>query len=137
MSMLQHQKPQSTPRAAKQGFARETDVNVIVAQARRIGVIPQATVNPPRYVDNQGLEGFHKALTLITRVQQAFDLLPAKIREACGNKPEGYVSLITDKNRREQAIGLGLVKPPPPPKKGEKDPMPEAKKPDEKGDLKK
>lgn len=123
MSMsLQPTKTLSKPRAAKQSMARETDINYIVAQSTRLGAIPQARTQPPQFIDLAGVPNFHESLNLITRAQQAFAILPAKIRSACNNDIRGYVSLVTDKNRREEAISLGLLKAKTPPTKAEKKP---------------
>lgn len=121
MSMIPHSDRQlSKPRAAKQSMARECDVNHIVAQSIRLGAIPQARTTPPQFIDLAGIPDFHDAINRVTRAKQSFDLLPSKIRAACGHDLRGYVSLMTDKTRREEAIQLGLVKPSTPQKTGDK-----------------
>lgn len=131
MSMLEPTKPTST-RAAKQSMAAESDVNVIVAKSRRLGVIPSAHTRPPMYLDLTGIGTAHAALTHIARAQQTFEALPAKVREKCGNNIKGYLELLTDKKRRDLAIELGLIKPESSSPKGEKKDEPKTT-PDEKG----
>lgn len=134
MSFLDH-KPHSKPRAAKQAPGKEMDINNIVKLAGRMGAIPHAHQRPPMYLDLTGLGTFHSALTLVTRANQVFNSLPSKVREACGNKVEGYVSLLTDKKRRDQAISLGLIPPDKSPQKGDKK-AEEKPSPDDKKEVK-
>lgn len=134
MSMnLQASAKPSKPRAAKQSMASECDVNKIVARSYRLGAIPQARTEPPQFVDLAGIPEFHDSITRVTRAKQAFDLLPSQVRKACGNTIEGYVKLVTDPKRREEAESLGLIKAKiPPSQKAEKKPDTPPKNPDEK-----
>lgn len=109
------------PGRTKQSFKDETDVNKIVSNFQRTGLLPQSN-DPGRagYFDCVPVQalGYQGALELVARAQDQFMELPAKIRARFGNDPAQLLGFLSDKANRPEAEALGLVPretPPPPP----------------------
>lgn len=93
---------------AKQEFAAETDVNVIMNRYRQTGVLPQIG-SPGVYGDFTTREDYLSCMIRVRQAEEAFALLPAEIRDACGHDPAELVDLVVNPARRADAERLGLV----------------------------
>lgn len=93
---------------AKQEFAEECDINVIVKRFGLLGKLPQG-VRMPQYGDFTGVESFHEAANAIAAANESFSAMPAEVRARFQNDPERFVQFCLDDANREEAIKLGLV----------------------------
>lgn len=96
---------------AQQQFKDETDINVIV---RRFGVTGKAPVvfrNP--ITDFVDVTDYQSAMNAVVAAQREFAQLPAALRKRFGNDPAVLLDFLDDESNRDEAVRLGLVKPPP------------------------
>jgi phage internal scaffolding protein len=97
------------PTLAQQNFADECDINTIVNNFMRTGVMPDE-VSRPQFGDFSGaISDYQSALNLVLAGEEAFSELPAPLRARFHNDPVEYVSFFEDPNNRDEAVRLGLV----------------------------
>lgn len=102
------------PTLAQQQFKDDADINVIV---RRFGITGQLPTNGrmPTYSDFSEVVDYHTAMNAIASSQQAFNALPATLRERFGNNPQRFVEFCSDDRNLNEARSLGLNPSLPPP----------------------
>lgn len=106
----------------KQSFQQECDINTIMAKYAKDGVIAHVSRVQGAYGDFSNVEGYQLALNQVIAAQEAFDELPARVRERFGNDPANLMTFLQDVENRDEAIELGLIDkaaPEPPPQKVE------------------
>lgn len=98
------------PSMAKQSFAEEVDINTIV---RRFGISGQLPVGVrmPSYEDFTEVHDFKSAMDAIALAREAFDAMPAHVRERFDNDPAKFVDFTSDDGNLAEARKLGLVPP--------------------------
>lgn len=94
----------------RQEFKRECDINTIMARAARTGEMP-VNRNPGLYGDFSTVGDFQSAQELLKDATDQFNGLPSTVRERFRNNPVEMLAFVSDKNNREEAVKLGLVKP--------------------------
>lgn len=100
----------------------ETDVNVIVRKFAATGVPPRVPAGSPWYGDFSNVDDYLSARLAVITAEEAFARLPSKVRSAVGNDPAELIRVVTDPERRAEAIELGLIEEPEP--EPEPDPEP-------------
>lgn len=100
-----------------QEFKDECDVNRIMARALQFREDPALAPGEAKYGDfsefPEDLLGMHEQ---VRSAQEAFDALPARVRERFGNSPYNLVEFVADEKNKAEAMELGLIdKPAPPP----------------------
>lgn len=73
------------------------------------GQIPGMPQQQPMFMDLYNVPEYHEALNQVTKVNQDFARLPAKIRNRFQNSPTKLVEFCQDKENLIEAIDLGLV----------------------------
>lgn len=96
----------------KQQFAQEVDINRIVDKWRR-GQQPDPPSSRLAYGDFSNVTDFHSALLAIQDADEAFDRLPAGVRERFANNPGELLSFVSDDENLEEAYEIGLLERPP------------------------
>lgn len=82
----------------------------------------------PRYGDFSGVGDYLSCLSRLQQAQDAFDALPAKVRERFQNDPAELIAAAEDPARHGELRDLGLLLPgEAPPPAGEESPAPPAK----------
>lgn len=102
------------PSRTQQHFARECNINVIMAKARKTGMAP-VNSGMPQYLDCTvaALGNYHEAQNKIVAAQQSFAQLPAALRAKFGNNPDNLIEFLANEDNREMAEKLGLINPKP------------------------
>jgi len=88
-----------------------TDINEIVRQFGLTGQLPENPL-PPQYGDFSEVLDYHGALNAVRRSEEAFQALPAALRDRFRNDPALLVDFLGDEANRAEAVSLGLVNPP-------------------------
>lgn len=116
----------------KQSAKAECDVNNIIRQFDRDGVLPHLRDTIPEYVvftedELVGSAGFdyHQALNVVRAAQDGFEALPAELRKRFHNDPGEFVAFVDDPANRDEAVELGLVRRRPPAEAVREDPAPD------------
>jgi len=99
----------------QQQFKEDSDINTIVARARRTGILgdPNAP-RKPMFGDYSNSASFLEMRNYIATANQRFEALPAKLRRRSGNDPLQVVRFVEDPENKEEAIALGLLPKPVP-----------------------
>lgn len=92
----------------QQQFAKDADINEIVRRFGLTGELP-----PPRaahqYGDFSEVKDFQGAMEQLAIAREAFDLMPAEIREEFGYDPAYFVDWVSDPANEEAARSAGLL----------------------------
>lgn len=91
----------------KQSFSDETNINNILAQYLKTGLIDYVNENQGRYGDVTGLD-FQQAMDTVALGREMFDALPANIRDRFANDPARFLDFVDDPANDEEAIKLGI-----------------------------
>lgn len=100
------------PSMAKQAFKEEADINNIVNQYHKTGVLPQGT-RAPTFGDFSSGDDFAECMERLQEAQADFDALPSSVRTEFNNDPGELLLFLEDPENRAEAIELGLVAPDP------------------------
>lgn len=101
----------------KQSFKEECDINQIMKQWERTGVLTHENVSPPVYGDFSNASSYLDARQAVIDAQRAFDSLPSATRDRMDNDPAKLLAFLEDDSNNEEAVKLGLRKPPEKPSK--------------------
>lgn len=126
------------PTMTKQEFIAECDINNIIKDftpsAMAALMSQQAALGG--YTDLPDPYDLQEAIAIQEQAGRAFDSLPSKVRDRFGNDPGRFLEFFHEPGNRDEAIAMGLIIPPEPPKpveviiKGQvPEPPPEPKKP--------
>jgi len=99
----------------KQSFAKECDINTILAKYAKTGLIDHVKTYQGYYGHLPNSVDFQANLNAVIAAQTAFDTLPAKIREKFVNDPAKFLAFVDDPDNAEEMVTLGLREPSAPP----------------------
>lgn len=107
----------------RQEFADECDVNNLMAQYEKTGILPSAVNNNvPQYLDVTDIPDYRETLDMLNEASAAFMALPAVVRKEFDNDPIQFVEFARDPENLPQMRTWGLAPPeklPDPPMKVE------------------
>lgn len=98
------------PGLTRQSEAAACDINNILAQYHRTGVITHLARHQGHYDDWTGFD-FHEAMNTVAEAQQLFDELPSKIRKKFANDPAAFLQFATNPENLGEMREMGLAKP--------------------------
>lgn len=102
------------PSLARQEFADECDINVIMARYEKTGVITHVADRAPIYVDLTVVPSdLMTAMSVLNTAEEGFMTLPAKIRREFDNDPMKFVEFATKAENLDQMRTWGLAPPAP------------------------
>lgn len=86
------------------------DINKIMARYEKTGLITDLLGNqrPPMYGDFTGIGDYHQLRITLARADEAFNALPATIRDQFKNDPSLLIEFLSDPKNNAEAIKLGL-----------------------------
>lgn len=96
------------PSMAKQSFKEEADINNIVNQYLKTGVLPEGQ-RQPLFGDFSTGNDFQEAMLAIQEAQEDFAALPSAIRERFKNNPAEILAFMSDPENEAEARELGLI----------------------------
>lgn len=96
------------PSRTKQSFAEEADINNIMHQYVKTGILPSGT-HQLNFGDFSSGEEYADLLGKILDARADFDLLDSSIRERFANSPEQLIRFMSNPDNKEEAIRLGLL----------------------------
>lgn len=97
------------PTLTKQSFRDECDINNVMKQFERTGVIDGNNNLHPTYGDFSNVDDYHEAQIKIARATESFDALPVRIRVRFNHDPADLVDFMSDPKNAEEAKDLGLI----------------------------
>jgi phage internal scaffolding protein len=96
----------------KQSFKGLTDINTIIRQYDRTGLINHVNQAAAQYGDFSAVNEYQESLNLVLNAQGAFMELPSAIRKRFGNDPGAFFEFATDPSNLEEMVRLGLARAP-------------------------
>lgn len=99
----------------KQSHKDECDIYKILKQFQKTGVLAHIARQAPRYEDLPDQSDYQSALNIMIQAENAFDSLPAAVRNEYGNDPAEFLGAFNTEAGRARLTDLGIIKPPPAP----------------------
>lgn len=98
------------PSLAQQHMKDECDINLMVAKFLKTGEMP-GSFAMAQFGDFTGSSDYHTALNNVISARDAFNELPAHIRNRFENDPGQLMDFIHDDKNYDEAVTLGLIDP--------------------------
>lgn len=96
----------------KQSFKDECDINNILSQFKRTGIIEHITQNQPEYQDLPDELDYQSSLNLMMNASNAFSTLPSVVRAYFENDPARLLHALHDPAMRDKLTELGVLRAP-------------------------
>ncbi|WNK12576.1 MAG: internal scaffolding protein [Microvirus sp.] len=80
------------PSLARQEFADECDINILMASYEKTGVLNHYNNNPPQYLDVSDIPDLATAIQIVDHAKTAFMTLNAETRRQFDNDPVKFVA---------------------------------------------
>lgn len=105
------------PSMARQEFVAQCDINNILKQFKKTGIIQHisANANAGRYEDLPDPLDYQESLHIIMDAEASFASLPSKVRSRFENDPTKFLEFMSDPKNAEEMYELGLATRPAPP----------------------
>lgn len=99
---------------AKQSFRDECDINVIMAQYKKTGLLLHVNKFEGNYGDLPSAMDLHTALNQAIDAKDAFKTLTAEIRSKFHNDPGEFLEFVHDPDNEDEMVKMGLANARPP-----------------------
>jgi len=96
----------------KQSHKQECDINFILTQFKKTGIITHISKQQPVYGDLPDQIDFQQSLNLINAASDAFDALPSVVRRYFANDPGNLLAALHDPAQANKLQELGILKGP-------------------------
>jgi len=105
--------PECKEQGADQSFAREADINTIMARYQKTGMIVNVNRRTPFWGDvSMAPTDLIEAQGVLDSSKKAFEQLPSMLRAMFNNSPVELLSWLDNPANREEAIKFGLIEAP-------------------------
>lgn len=98
-----------------QSAKAECDINNIVNTYKKTGIITHINNSRPMYLSLPSETDYQLALNTIIEGQNAFDALPALVRDKFNNDPAIFLSALEDEKNADYFRDIGVLNPKPAP----------------------
>lgn len=102
------------PSATRQEFADDCDINKLMAQYEKSGILPTVNVAAPRYLDVSDVPDLRSALDTLHEATTAFMTLPATVRREFDNDAMKFVEFAQNSENLPKMREWNLAPPLPP-----------------------
>ena len=92
----------------KQEFAKDADINNIMAKYIKTGLVPVST-RQPTYGDFSDGGDFRSILDRVMAAEEDFQSLPSDLRSQFNNNPAELLDFLSDPANQQEAIDLGII----------------------------
>lgn len=96
------------PGKTEQSHAKQTDMNLILKDYVRTGVLKHARENVGRYDDVTALD-YEEAQKLVANQKSMFENFPAAIRNEFNNEVSQFLSYVQNPNNFDEVVKRGFV----------------------------
>lgn len=97
------------PSLTDQSDLQSSDINYIMKQYEKTGMLPINEKIQGIYQDNTDLPSLETAFNMVKSAQDAFESLPADVRKLMDNDPSQLENFIADPNNRDYLVKKGLL----------------------------
>nr|WAE43591.1 MAG: internal scaffolding protein [Microviridae sp.] len=121
----------SEPKMTDQSYAQQCDINVIMAQYAKTGMLPNQTSVPARWIDNTTIPSLEESFNIVNRAMDAFYELPPYVRKLMDNDPSQLELFVQNPENREilQKYGMVVLDPIPEPQPAKEQAAPQIPNP--------
>lgn len=102
------------PSLTRQEFANECDINNLMSQYEKTGVLNHYNSAQPKYLDVSSVPDLSEALLIVDEAKTAFMTLPAIVRREFDNDPIKFVQFAEDPKNIDKLREWKLAEPLPP-----------------------
>lgn len=95
----------------RQEFKDECDINILLAQYERTGVVSHINPRSPMYLDVTDVPDLRGAIDLVNAANESFMTLPAAVRKTFDNDPVQFVEFASDPRNIGKLREWGLAAP--------------------------
>lgn len=95
----------------RQEFADECNINVLMAQYERTGVISHVNQRQPMFVDVSDVPDLARAIAIVEEGEKSFMTLPASVRREFDNDPVKFLEFCQDPASLSKLREWGLAPP--------------------------
>ncbi|AZL82900.1 internal scaffolding protein [Apis mellifera associated microvirus 21] len=99
------------PSLARTEFQKQSDINEIMRNYDKTGVIDLKNHGLGHFVDLVDLPTYQESLDLVIAAEESFMALPAETRKRFSNDPGEMIKFLQDPENKKEAQKLGLVNP--------------------------
>lgn len=99
---------QGGPSRAKQQFADDCDINLIVERHASTGLWDHLAKTQPTYGDYSAATDLHTAIQMVDEAEDRFMALPANVRSLCQNDPVNFLQRLADQQAFDELVQAGL-----------------------------
>lgn len=96
----------------KQAMKNECDINNILKQYKRTGIIAHINAQEPIYTDLPDALDYQQALNMQMAADEAFATLPSIVRAHFENNPAALLAALNDPSQRDKLTELGIIRKP-------------------------
>lgn len=100
--------PSGEPSMTLQQFKEECDINNILSQYKKTGIIQHISKSQPLYAELPDSIDYQQSLHTIMAAQDAFEALPSVVRRYFHNDPAELLNAMTDPAMNDKLIELGV-----------------------------
>ena len=93
----------------EQAHKHETDMNYILRDYARTGLIKHAQQHAGRY-DDVSVQDFQEAMFIVKEAQNMFDNLPGQIRKRFGQDPAAFLEFVQNPENKDEMQRLGILR---------------------------
>lgn len=97
------------PSMAHQSFKKECDINNILAQYARTGLVTHARTYEGEYGEFAEID-FHEAMNTVAAAVEMFETVPSEIRKRFNNDPGEFLDFVTKEENKDAMYDMGLAK---------------------------
>lgn len=95
----------------QQHFKEAVDINNILAKYRKTGIMEHVKLAKERYGDFTELGEYAVHLDKVAKAQQAFESLPAELRNQFNNSIPGFFEYVMKEENYDQCVKWGIFDP--------------------------
>lgn len=109
-----HERVQMIPTGAsltKQAFKKECDINQIMKQYQKNGLLDHLNTHQGNYGDFLNYQDYHTSLNKILASKDAFNSIPSEIRAKFNNDPSEFMDFAQKEENHDQMVKMGLAHP--------------------------
>jgi phage internal scaffolding protein len=99
----------SSPQIVDQSFKKMCDINNIMAQYAKTGMLPHFKQCNPRYIDTTELPNLMEAYDIVKHAQDQFYELPSAVRKAMDHNPANLEQFLSDPENTSFLLKHGVL----------------------------
>lgn len=100
---------EGTELITQQHLKAETDINNILRQYDKTGLITHVNTAAAQYGDFTEVNEYRESLDKVIQAQNAFEMIPSHIRKRFGNDPGEFFEFVTDPSNFDALVEMGLA----------------------------